>query len=313
MIVAVVGPTAVGKSTLALALAQRLIATGRPAEIVNADSMLLYRGMDIGTAKPTPGELARVPHHLIDVLDVTETATVAEFQALARAAIAACRSRGVIPVLVGGSALYVRAVLDDFQFPGTDPELRAALEAELVALGPEALHARLAEQDPQAAAAILPGNARRVVRALEVIALTGRPFAASLPERRYLLDDVRQVGLHLDRASLDARIAERVDTMWAAEFVAEVKRLVEHGLRDGLTASRALGYTQILRFLDGELTEDEARDETISRTRKFARRQGSWFRRDERIVWFDARRDDLVGAVLSDVIRQMLRRRDQRT
>jgi tRNA dimethylallyltransferase len=298
VIVAVVGPTAVGKTTLALVLAQRLIVTGRPAEIVNADSMLLYRGMDIGTAKPAPDELAHVRHHLIDVLDVTETATVAEFQALARAAIADCLARGAVPVLVGGSALYVRAVLDDFQFPGTDPELRAALEAELLTVGPEALHARLAEQDPPAAAAILPANGRRVVRALEVIALTGRPFAASLPERRYLLDDVRQVGLDLDRPRLDARIAERVDAMWAAGFVAEVEQLVEHGLREGLTASRALGYAQILRFLDGESSEDEARAETIIRTRKFARRQGSWFRRDERIAWFDPRRDDLVDAVL---------------
>ncbi len=162
MIVAVVGPTAVGKSSLALGLAEALAAGERPAEIVNADSMLLYRGMDIGTAKPTPDELVRVPHHLIDILDVTQTATVAEFQALARTAIEDCRARGVVPILVGGSALYVRAVLDDFQFPGTDPGLRARLEAELADLGPAALHARLAEQDPAAAASILPGNARRV-------------------------------------------------------------------------------------------------------------------------------------------------------
>jgi tRNA dimethylallyltransferase len=291
----------VGKSSLALALAEALTADARPAEIVNADSMLLYRGMDIGTAKPTASELARVPHHLIDVLDITETATVAEFQALARTAIADCAARGVVPILVGGSALYVRAVLDDFQFPGTDPELRAALEVELAQVGPEVLHARLAERDPAAGAAILPGNGRRVVRALEVIALTGGPFSASLPARRYLLPDVRQIGLDLDRPSLDARIAERVDAMWAAGFVAEVRRLAERGLREGLTASRALGYAQILRFLEGELTEDQARDATITGTRKFARRQDSWFRRDERIAWFDARRDDLVEAVVEAV------------
>jgi tRNA dimethylallyltransferase len=291
----------VGKSSLALALAEALTADARPAEIVNADSMLLYRGMDIGTAKPTASELARVPHHLIDVLDITETATVAEFQALARTAIADCAARGVVPILVGGSALYVRAVLDDFQFPGTDPELRAALEVELAQVGPEVLHARLAERDPAAGAAILPGNGRRVVRALEVIALTGGPFSASLPARRYLLPDVRQIGLDLDRPSLDARIAERVDAMWAAGFVAEVRRLAERGLREGLTASRALGYAQILRFLEGELTEDQARDATITGTRKFARRQDSWFRRDERIAWFDSRRDDLVEAVVEAV------------
>ncbi|GAA3642519.1 tRNA (adenosine(37)-N6)-dimethylallyltransferase MiaA [Microlunatus ginsengisoli] len=297
MIVAVVGPTAAGKSSLAIGLAQELAADGRPAEIVNADSMLVYRGMDIGTAKPTPAERALVPHHLIDVLDVTRTATVAEFQSMARAAIADCQERCVIPILVGGSALYVRAVLDDFRFPGTDPELRSRLEAELAELGPAALHARLAERDPAAAASILPGNGRRVVRALEVIELTGEPFAASLPERRYLLPDVRQLGLDLDRPGLDARIEQRVDAMWADGFVAEVEHLVSLGLRDGLTASRALGYAQILRFLDGELTESQAREATVVGTRKFARRQDSWFRRDERISWFEAGRPDLVGAV----------------
>ncbi len=242
MIIAVVGPTAAGKSGLAIALAEPLGAAGRPAEIVNADSMLVYRGMDIGTAKPTPAERAAVPHHLIDILDVTESATVADFQRLARNAIADCHTRGVIPIVVGGSALYLRAVLDDFRFPGTNPDLRAALEAELAELGPEALHARLASLDPAAAAAILPGNGRRVVRALEVNALTGAPFSASLPERRYLLPDVVQIGLDVDRPTLDARIAERVAAMWAAGFVAEVEGLADHGLRDGLTASHALGY-----------------------------------------------------------------------
>jgi tRNA dimethylallyltransferase len=303
VIVAVVGPTAAGKSSLAIALSLTLREQGRPAEIVNADSMLVYRGMDIGTAKPTAEERALVPHHLIDILDVTETATVADFQRLARDAIAGCDARGVIPIVVGGSALYVRAVLDDFRFPGTDPVLRASLEAELAALGPEALHARLAALDPAAAATILPGNGRRVVRALEVNALTGAPFAASLPERRYLLHDVRQIGLDVDRPTLDTRIAERVDGMWAAGFVGEVERLAGQGLRDGLTASRALGYAQLLRYLDGELSEEEARAETIARTRKFARRQDSWFRGDERIAWFDYDRPDLVESVLVDLDR----------
>jgi tRNA dimethylallyltransferase len=298
VIVALVGPTAAGKSSLAIRLARRLAAAGQPAEIVNADSMLLYRGMDIGTAKPAAAERMLVPHHLVDVLEVRQTATVAEFQGWARAAIADCQTRGALPILVGGSALYIRAVLDDFRFPGTDPQVRARLEGELAAVGSVVLHARLAERDPDAAAAILPGNGRRIVRALEVIELTGAPFAATLPDRRSVLPDVHQVGLDLDRAAVDLRIAARVDRMWAEGFVGEVEKLVRVGLRDGLTASRALGYAQILRFLDAELTEDEAREETISRTRKFARRQDAWFRGDERITWFGAQRRDLIDAVL---------------
>jgi tRNA dimethylallyltransferase len=298
-IVALVGPTAVGKSTLAVALARRLIATGQPAEIVNADSMLVYRGMDIGTAKPTPAERGEVPHHLIDVLDVRETATVADFQRRARAAIADCHRRRAVPVLVGGSALYVRAIVDDFRFPGTDRNLRAELEAELALAGPEPLHRRLAELDPVSAAQILPGNGRRVVRALEVLSLTGDPFSATLPARRYALPGVVQVGLDIDRARLDQRIAERVERMWAGGLVAEVRRLVDAGLREGRTASRALGYRQVLAFLDGELTEDEARTRTVTATRKFARRQDGWFRKDPRITWLPFDRPDLTDAVVA--------------
>ncbi len=200
----IVGPTAVGKSSLALGLARRLLHGGRPAEIVNADSMLVYRGMDIGTAKPSVVERAEVRHHLVDTLDVTETATVAEFQSQARAAIADCRARGVVPIVVGGSALYVRAIVDDFEFPGTDSGLRAELEAELADIGPAQLHQRLSALDPEAAVSIQPENGRRIVRALEVITLTGRPYAATLPSRRYVLDGVTQIGLDLDRPSLDA-------------------------------------------------------------------------------------------------------------
>lgn len=298
MIVALVGPTAAGKSSLAVDLACRLAEAGRPCEIVNADSMLVYRGMDIGTAKPTPAERRQVRHHLIDILEVTETATVAEFQLLARGAIADCRRRGVIPLVVGGSALYVRAVLDDFRFPGTDPDLRRALEDELAAAGPAALHARLARLDPAAAGAILPGNGRRIVRALEVVSLTGGPYAASLPAHRYALPGVRQIGLALDRPALDRRIAERVEAMWAAGLVAEVEALVRCGLRDGPTASRALGYRQVLAYLSGQLTETEARGRTVTATRKFARRQDAWFRKDERIAWLPAGRPGLVEAVL---------------
>ena len=294
MTLVIVGPTAVGKSALALALARRKRAAGEAAEIVSADSMLLYRGMDIGTAKPTAAERAEVPHHLVDILDVTETATVAEFQGLARAAIADCRRRGVLPIVVGGSALYVRAVVDDFEFPGTDAGVRAELEQDLARLGPAALHQRLADVDPAAAAAILPGNGRRVVRALEVNRLTGRPFASGLPPRHYLLPDVVQVGLDVDRATLDARIAARVNQMWAAGLVDEVRRLAGVGLREGLTAPRALGYRQILQFLDGEVTEAEARELTVTGTRKFARRQDSWFRRDERVRWLAGLAPDLT-------------------
>ena len=297
-VVVLVGPTASGKSGLALALAERLTAAGRPAEIVNADSMLVYRGMDIGTAKPTATELARVRHHLVDVLDVTETATVADFQQRARAAIADCLDRGVVPIVVGGSALYIRAIVDEFEFPGTDQAVRQRWETELARVGPEQLHDRLRAVDPGAAEAILPGNGRRIVRALEVIELTGRPFTARLPERRYHLDGVVQIGLAVDRPTLDARIEQRVDAMWAAGLVEEVAELAGHGLREGLTASRALGYRQVLELLDGLVDESEARRRTVVGTRKFARRQDSWFRQDPRIAWLAYDRPDLVEAAL---------------
>jgi tRNA dimethylallyltransferase len=294
--VVLVGPTAAGKSSLAAALVRRYQVEGRRAEIVNADSMLVYRGMDIGTAKPSRAERARIRHHMIDLLDVTENASVAEFQQLARRAIADCRARNAIPVVVGGSALYVRAIIDDFDFPGTDPAVRARLEHELSTHGAERLHQRLSEADPVAATRILPGNARRVVRALEVIELTGRSFSAVLPGHSYRLADVVQIGIAVDRPTLDARIAARVEAMWAAGFVDEVRRLDEAGLRASLTASRALGYRQVLRFLDGEISEVQARDLTVIGTRKFARRQESWFRKDARISWLPYDQPGLVSA-----------------
>ncbi|HSU34112.1 MAG TPA: tRNA (adenosine(37)-N6)-dimethylallyltransferase MiaA [Propionibacteriaceae bacterium] len=293
--VVLVGPTAVGKSRLAVALAQHLAAAGRPAEVVSADSMLVYRGMDIGTAKPTPAERGGVRHHLIDIMDVQQTATVAEFQRLARAAIADCRDRGVVPVVVGGSALYIRAIVDEFEFPGTDPAVRARLERDLATVGPEQLYARLTAVDPDSAAQIQPQNGRRIVRALEVNEITGRSFTATLPQHRYVLPDVVQIGLDIDRPRLNERIAARVDTMWAAGLVDEVRQLAAHGLRDGLTASRALGYRQVLTFLAGESTEEEAQVETVTATRRFARRQDSWFRRDPRVHWLDHDRPDLVA------------------
>lgn len=292
-VVAIVGPTAAGKSDLAVELASRL-----PGEVVNADSMQVYRGMDIGTAKPTPVERRGIRHHVLDVLDVAEPATVAEFQSLARAAIDDCLGRGVPPVIVGGSALYVRAVLDRFEFPGTDPALRARLERDLAVVGARGLHERLINVDPSAAAAILPTNGRRIVRALEVVELTGRPFSATLPNRTYLYDRVVQLGLDVPRDVLDRRIEERVDRMWRAGFVDEVRTLEEAGLRDSRTARRALGYVQVLAFLAGEYDEAEARARTIQATRRFARRQDSWFRKDPRISWLRFDADDLVDQAL---------------
>jgi tRNA dimethylallyltransferase len=294
--VVVVGPTAAGKSSLAARLVRHYTADGRPAEVINADSMLVYRGMDIGTAKPSELERAEIRHHMIDLFEITQTTTVAEFQRHARMAIADCRARNVIPIVVGGSALYVRAIVDDFEFPGTNPEVRARLERELSSHGAQRMHERLSDVDPLAASRILPGNIRRVVRALEVIELTGRSFSAVLPDRRYRLPEVVQIGLVVDRATLDGRIAERVEAMWAAGFVDEVRRLAAAGLRKSLTASRALGYRQVLRFLDGEISESEARDLTITATRKFARRQDSWFRKDTRISWLPFDHPDLVSA-----------------
>lgn len=283
-ILALHGPTASGKSSLAVDVALELAARGRPAEIVNADSMLVYRGMDIGTAKPTTAERRGVRHHLVDILDVTETASVADLQRLARAAIADCQARGVVPIVVGGSALYLRAILDEFVFPGTDAAVRARWEAELARVGPEALHGVLAARAPDAAADILPGNGRRIVRALEILDL-GAPLTPTLPAWTYALPGVRSWGLELPRDVLDERIARRVDVMWERGFVDEVRGLVDQGLERGRTASLALGYRQILAFLRGETTEEEARDATVRGTRRFARKQLGWFRRDARITW----------------------------
>jgi tRNA dimethylallyltransferase len=283
--VVLVGATAAGKSSLAVELALRFAAAGRRAEVINADSMLLYRGMDIGTAKPSIVERRGVRHHLIDVLDVTETSTVADFQRLARDTITECRTRNVVSIVVGGSALYVRAIVDDFDFPGTDPALRAELEAELTRIGSQSMHLRLASVDPAAAAAIEPANGRRIVRALEVGQLTGRPYAATLPAHSYLLPGVAQIGLAIDRAELDRRVAARVHRMWQAGLVDEVRQLDKAGLRRGRTASRALGYRQVLEFLANSSNEAEAEQQTVLATRRFARRQDAWFRKDPRIRW----------------------------
>jgi tRNA dimethylallyltransferase len=293
-LIAVVGATTAGKSDLAVDLALAL-----DGEVINADSMQLYRGMDIGTAKLTPAERRGVPHHLLDVWDVTQAASVAEYQDLADAVIAGITARGRVPVLVGGSGLYIRAALGDLDFPGTDEAIRDRLEAELAERGPAPLYERLRAADPAAAAAILPSNGRRIVRALEVIELSGRPFSATMPG----YDGGRpavQLGVQVDREELDRRIEARVDRMWAAGFEAEVRALAARGLRDGKTASRALGYQQMLRYLDGELTLDQARQETARATRRFARRQESWFRRDPRVRWLSAGAD-LRARALSEI------------
>lgn len=291
-LVAVVGPTATGKSALGTALAEAL-----GGDVVNADAMALYRGMDVGAAKPTAAERAGVPHHLLDVLDVTETASVAAYQRATRPVIEELRAAGRTPVLVGGSGLYVQAVVDELEFPGTDARLRAELEAELAAVGPGALHTRLAAVDPAAAAAVLPSNGRRIVRALEVVTLTGRPFPARLGTGAAPRYDAVLLGVDRPTAELDERVARRVARMFAAGLVAETRDLLDRGLRDGRTASRALGYQQVVAALDGDGDLGVAALDTVRATRRFVRRQRSWFRRDRRIHWLDPGPDLLDRAL----------------
>jgi tRNA dimethylallyltransferase len=293
-VVAVVGPTATGKTALAVELARRL-----GGEVVNADSMQLYRGMDIGTAKPDDAERGGVPHHLLDLWHVRQPASVAEYRDCARAEIDRLRAAGIVPLLVGGSGLYIRAVLDELDFPGTDAALRTRLEEELAQVGPARLHERLSALDPAAGAAVLPSNGRRIVRALEVIELTGGPFVASMPAFESVYDCV-QIGL--DRDDLDDRVKQRVHAMMAAGFLHEVRDLLPAGLRDSPTAGKALGYSQLLGCLDdaGHVVGDVpvAVEATVRATRRFVRRQRSWFRRDPRVRWFDAAADGLLERVL---------------
>ena len=286
-IIQLVGPTASGKSGLAIELALVLASRGQPAQIVNADSMLVYRGMDIGTAKPSLAERCGVPHHLVDILDVTETASVAEYQGLARRTLAGLRAEGITPILVGGSALYSRAITDVFEFPGTDPELRQRWERELERRGPESLHAELSLRAPDQAGDILPGNGRRIVRALELLDL-GHDLRPTLPTWTYAMDGVVTIGLQLERELMDERIDQRVDQMWKAGLVDEVAGLLQVGLRQGRTASRAIGYRQVIDVIDGRCTQDQARDDIARATRRFARKQLGWYRRDQRIHWVPA-------------------------
>ena len=299
--IAIVGPTGTGKSELALELAERL--SGRIAvEVINADAMQQYRGMDIGTAKVAPAFRGGVAHHQLDVLDVTETATVARYQQAAVADVESIAARGAVPVIVGASMMYVQSLLDGWEFPATDPAVRDRWEQRLADVGTTALHAELARRDPAAAAAILATDGRRIVRALEVVELTGRPFAASAPTIGPPRWDTAIVGLDWATEALDDRLARRTDAMFDAGLVGEVRGLLGCGLRDGVTAARALGYAQVIEALDaggGGAELDRARELTFIGTRRYVRRQRSWFRRDHRIRWLDAGSGGLAEAVLT--------------
>jgi tRNA dimethylallyltransferase len=294
--IAIVGPTGTGKSALALDVAERI-----GGEIVNADAMQLYRGMDIGTAKLPVAERRGIPHHQLDLLDVTQTATVARYQQAAAADVEAIAGRGAVPVLVGGSMLYLQSLLDDWVFPATDPAVRARWEDRLAEVGVSALHAELSRVDAAAATSILPTDGRRIVRALEVVELTGQPFAASAPTIGAPRWDTVIVGLDWETELLDERLALRTDTMFADGLVGEVTALIGEGLRDGVTAARALGYAQVLEALDAggdEAALAEARERTFIGTRRYVRRQRSWFRRDHRTHWLDGSGKGNVEAAL---------------
>ncbi len=295
--IAVIGPTGSGKSQLGLDLAERV-----GGEIVNADAMQQYRGMDIGTAKVPPQHRRGVPHHQLDVLAVTETATVARYQQAAVADIDAIRARGAVPVIVGGSMMYVQALLDQWAFPATDPAVRSRWEDLLAQQGTVALHAELARRDPAAAVTILPSDGRRIVRALEVVELTGQPFAASAPRIGAPRWDTAIIGLDWDTTKLDRRLAQRTDAMFEAGLIDEVRTLLTAGLRQGVTAARALGYAQVIEALDAGAADAEiarARELTFIGTRRYVRRQRSWFRRDHRIRWLDGGSPAIADAALT--------------
>lgn len=286
-LVAVVGPTGTGKSDLALNIAEAIISRGGKAEIINCDSMQFYRGMDIGTAKLPVEDRRGIAHHMLDILDITAESTAAEYQAIARPLVEKLQAQGKTPIVVGGSMLYVAALLNTFEFPARDEKLRQQLELELSEQGPHALHRRLAELDPGAASRIIPENGRRTVRALEVVLITGQPFAAALPEKTESWQPVLEIGLNSERSHLVNRLQQRVQKMWQLGLVSETESLIPLGIRTGKTSSQAIGYAQALGQLDGRLTEAEAIEETARLTSRYARRQMSWFKRDERINWLD--------------------------
>jgi tRNA dimethylallyltransferase len=298
-LIAVVGSTGTGKSELAIRIAEALRQEGGAAEIVNADAMQLYKGMDIGTAKLPISERRGIEHHLVDVLEVTQESTAAEYQKIARAKILEIQARAAIPILVGGSMLYVAAVLNNFEFPVRDKDLRASLEQELLDLGPKAMHQKLMELDTSAASRIDPENGRRIVRALEIVTLTGEPFAAALPDEIDSWQEVLEIGLRMDREILVAKLEQRVRGMWSRGMVEETKKLVSMGLRESVTAGYAIGYAQALAQLDGELGQEQAIESTTKLTQKYARRQLSWFKRDTRINWLDALDPELTNLAIA--------------
>ncbi len=301
-IVVIVGATGTGKSELSLSIAEGLARRGLRAEVVNADAMQLYRGMDIGTAKLSVDDRRGIPHHMLDVLDPREEASVAAYQTDARAAIAAIEARDAVPILVGGSGLYVSSVIQDFRFPATDPAVRARLEAELAAVGAAALHERLERVDHVAATAIGPHNGRRIVRALEVVELTGREFGSGLPEQKAPWRETTILGLRSPRDSLVARLDARVRGMWVAGLVDEVRSLLPNGF--GETAGRAIGYAQAIAQLRGDVTEAEAIAQASALTRRYARRQVSWFRRYANTLWLEADDPGRHEAALDFVMRE---------
>ena len=298
-LIVICGATATGKSDLAVELAREL-----KGHIVNADSMQLYKGMDIGTAKLSVEERKGIPHHLIDVLSVMEVASVAQYQSDARSIIDQLLEQSIPAIVVGGTGLYIKSILDDLNFPDTDPEVREKIAKQAEELGADVMHARLEKLDPAAAAAIPKENVRRVVRALEVIELTGRPYTANLPRvgsTKY--PQARQFGLVMERETLQERIDRRVERMWEEGLVREVRDLMAEGLLEGRTAQSALGYAQVIKFAQGLITEEEAKEETKRATRQYARRQEPWFSRDERITWIKkAPVAELVECVISSTM-----------
>jgi tRNA dimethylallyltransferase len=297
-LIAVVGPTGTGKSELALDIASDIIARGGASEIVNCDSMQFYRGMNIGTAKLDQSQRRGIKHHLIDWLDIRQESTAADFQTVARPIILELQARGVTPILVGGSMLYATAVLNTFEFPARDPALRADLEEQLIDLGANQMHRHLQLLDPVAAERIDPMNGRRIVRAIEIVKVTGQPFAAALPEAPESWQPVFEIGISGERSVLVERLKARAERMWQQGLLEEVRSLIPEGIREGKTSRQAIGYAQALAQLDGALTQLEAIELTSQLTSRYARRQMSWFRRDSRINWLDFQDENLVSAAL---------------
>jgi len=298
-LIAVVGPTGAGKSVLAIDIAKHIKTHGGKAEIINCDSMQFYKGMDVGTAKLPLEERQGIKHHLFDILEITDESTAAEYQQIARPLIEELQAADITPILVGGSMLYVAAVLNMFEFPARDEALRAKLEQELIELGPHEMHRRLKALDPMAASRIIPENGRRSVRAIEIVTLTGEPFAAALPDVPEDWQPVLEIGISGDREDLRARLEARVHKMWQQGLIEEVKSLEAKGIRQGKTSSVAIGYSQALKQIDGEITETEAIADTVRLTQKYARRQMSWFRRDQRIQWLDYQDPEATSKALA--------------